>query len=46
MRVSTLKTMPLSRFQKVRKYVMDEISSHDIDSMLDWEVGEMVVKSI
>ncbi len=46
MRVSTLKTMPLSQFQKVRKYVMDEISSHDIDSMLDWKVGEIVYNQL
>ena len=46
MRVSTLKTMPPSQFQKIRKYVMDEVSSHDIDSILDWEVGEVIVKKL
>lgn len=44
MRVSTLKTMPPNQFEKLRKYVMDEISSHDIDSWLDWEVGEVLLK--
>lgn len=43
MRVNTLKKLPPSQFQKIRKYVMDEISSHDIDSLLDWEVGEVIV---
>ena len=44
MQVSSLKKMHPSQFEKVRKYVMDELTSHDIDSMLDWEVGEMIVK--
>lgn len=44
MRVSTLKKLPTSQFRKVRKYVMDEISSHDIDSLLDWDVGEVILK--
>ena len=34
--------MPPGMFAKVRKYVMDEISSHDIDTLLDWEVGELI----
>lgn len=42
MRVNSLKKMPPGMFAKVRKYVMDEISSHDIDTLLDWEVGELI----
>lgn len=45
MRVSTLKTIHPSKFQKNRKYLMDEVSSHDIDSWLDWDVGEVILKT-
>ena len=44
--MKTLKTKPLSQFSKVKKYVMDEISSHDIDTMLDWKIAEVIVKEI
>ena len=37
----SLKKSPINKFAKVIKYVMDEISSHDIDSMLDWRVAEI-----
>jgi N-acylneuraminate cytidylyltransferase len=43
MRVSTLKTMPPSQFQKIRKYVMDEKSSHDIDTLVDWKLAEVLI---
>lgn len=42
--VSSLKRSPLSSFVKVKKFVMDEISSHDIDTMLDWKVAEILIK--
>ncbi|MDY0142879.1 MAG: acylneuraminate cytidylyltransferase family protein [Bacteroidales bacterium] len=38
--VESLKKSPLNKFKKVKKYVMDEMSSHDIDSMLDWRIAE------
>jgi len=41
--VKTLKAKPLSEFTKVKKYVMDEMSSHDIDTMLDWKMAETIV---
>ncbi|HSV87890.1 MAG TPA: acylneuraminate cytidylyltransferase family protein [Bacteroidales bacterium] len=44
MRVNALKEKPPGLFAKVRKYVMDEISSHDIDTQLDWEVAEVISK--
>jgi CMP-N,N'-diacetyllegionaminic acid synthase len=40
--LNTLKLKPLSEFNHVRKYIMDELSSHDIDTMLDWEIAEMI----
>lgn len=38
----TLKKKLLVEFTKVRKYVMDELSSHDIDSLFDWLVAETI----
>lgn len=38
-----LKEKPINKFTKVKKYVMDEFSSYDIDTMMDWEVVENLV---
>lgn len=35
---------PLHKFAKVVKYEMDEISSTDIDTMLDWNWAEFLIK--
>jgi N-acylneuraminate cytidylyltransferase len=35
--VASLKKKTIGEFKKVRKYVMDERSSHDIDTTFDWE---------
>jgi CMP-N,N'-diacetyllegionaminic acid synthase len=43
--ISSLKQGPLSQFQRIKKYVMDEISSIDIDNDLDWKIAEAVVAS-
>ncbi|GAB1448389.1 hypothetical protein MASR2M44_13980 [Bacteroidota bacterium] len=43
-RCTALKTKPLHKFTKVRKYLMDEESSHDIDTPLDWLVAEALIK--
>lgn len=37
---NSLKSNLISKFSRVRKFVMDEFSSHDIDTMFDWIVGE------
>lgn len=42
--VDNLKLKPLYDFTKVRKYVMDDFSSHDIDTILDWEIAETLIK--
>jgi len=39
---TSLKKMPINQFTKVKKYEMDEISSHDIDTSLDWFVAENI----
>ena len=41
--VHNLKLKPMNQFNKFRKYVMDEWSSHDIDTLFDWEVAETIV---
>ena len=43
--IKSLKKSPLNKFTKVKKYIMDEISSHDIDTMLDWSVAESIIKN-
>lgn len=44
--VKSLRERPLYEFKKVRKYLMDEASSHDIDSILDWKVAELLVNEV
>lgn len=39
-----LKAKGLAGMTKIRKYVMDEIHSVDIDNMLDWKIAEIVLK--
>lgn len=43
---ATLKEKTISKFTKVKKYVMSEISSLDIDTMLDWEMAELLHKEL
>lgn len=40
----SLKLKPLHNFEKVKKYVMDEIHSVDIDTPLDWAVCETMIR--
>lgn len=40
--VSSLLNRELYEFQKVKKYKMDDMSSHDIDTPLDWTIAEVV----
>lgn len=44
--VESLMARPIHEFTKVKKYEMDEITSHDIDSVFDWIVAESVLKNI
>lgn len=41
--VDSLKSRPIGEFTKVKKYVMDEESSHDIDDKIDWLVAEALL---
>lgn len=40
----SLKAMPLNKFARRVKYVMDEQSSLDLDTMADWHRAEYIVK--
>lgn len=42
--IASLKKGIIADFKKVVKYEMDEFSSHDIDTLFDWEVAELIVK--
>lgn len=39
----SLKRCPLSKFKKIIKYEMDQLHSLDLDTMLDWELAELIV---
>lgn len=42
-KIQSLKERPTNQFSKIKKYVMDEISSHDIDTPLDWKIAECIL---
>lgn len=39
-----LKKMPLGKFTRRIKYVMDDIHSVDLDNMMDWKFAEFIMK--
>lgn len=41
--VNALKACAISQFTKVCKFEMDETSSHDIDTLLDWRIAEIII---
>jgi N-acylneuraminate cytidylyltransferase len=41
---ASLKKMPLGKFSKKIKYVMDDIHSVDLDNMIDWKFAELIIK--
>ena len=42
--VSSFKKMHFSEFTKVKKYVMDELYSIDIDTPFDWKIAELILQ--
>ena len=44
MNAATLKTTHMHKMQKRVKYVMDELSSFDLDTVWDWKMAEMLVE--
>ena len=43
--VNSLLTKPISDFKKIKKYVMEELYSVDIDNMVDWNYTEFLIKT-
>lgn len=43
--IDALKSKPLHEFTKMRKFEMDEMSSHDIDNPIDWIVAEALIQN-
>ena len=41
--IQSLKQRTLSEFKKVKKYVMDDLTSLDLDNILDWEFAEFLL---
>lgn len=39
----SLKRMPLGKFTKRVKYVMDDLHSVDLDNMIDWKFAELII---
>ena len=44
MNAETLKHTHMHKMQKRVKFVMDELSSIDLDTMWDWQMAEMIIK--
>lgn len=42
--INSLMSTPPQKFEKVKKYVMDDIHSLDIDTPLDWAIGETILR--
>ncbi|EXY62734.1 hypothetical protein M085_4866 [Bacteroides fragilis str. 3986 N(B)19] len=36
----------MGRFTKIRKYVMDDYYSIDLDTLFDWKVAELILKEM
>jgi len=43
--IESLKVKPINQFKKVKKYEMNEIASHDIDTMMDWKIAEVLINN-
>lgn len=44
--INSLKKKTLNKFTKVRKFIMDDFSSHDIDTLFDWEIAKTIIEKI
>lgn len=43
MNAESLEKMSIGNFTRIRKYVMDELDSIDIDTPLDWKIAELLL---
>lgn len=41
--IKSLREKPIHLFEKRKKFEMDEMSSHDIDTIYDWKLAELLV---
>ena len=41
--IASLKLKPFNEFERIKKYEMNEIASHDLDTPLDWVVAEKML---
>jgi CMP-N,N'-diacetyllegionaminic acid synthase len=41
--IASIKKNTIGEFKKVIKYEMDEFSSHDIDTLFDWDMAELMI---
>jgi len=41
--VPSLRQRPLTAFERIRKYLMDDVSSLDLDTTLDWKFAEFLL---
>jgi N-acylneuraminate cytidylyltransferase len=41
---ASLKKQGINAFDKIIKYEMDEFSSHDIDTLFDWKLAELMME--
>ena len=41
--IKSLKEKNMSSFEKIIKYEMDDFSSHDIDTIFDWKIAELLI---
>lgn len=44
--IISLKQNNIGEFQKVKKYEMNEIDSHDIDTSFDWDIADVIIKQV
>lgn len=42
--IKSLKSQKINEFKKIKKFVMDDVSSHDIDTQLDWKLAEVLIQ--
>lgn len=45
MNIVSIKDKEIKDFERVKKFEMDEISSHDIDSKFDWSIAEFILNA-
>ncbi len=43
---NSLKFQPISAFTLIKKYLMDEETSIDIDTYLEWKIAECIIKNV